>query len=106
MSRVPLQRGKFAHHKMAELTKSQLAVLARLDRDGACPSSIRNTGRYVAGVTVAALRRRGLVSMIPPTVGLPEPYYGITNAGRQALRRNMQKSRDVDIVTSERTGPE
>ncbi len=69
-----------------QLSGSAINVLRKLDRDGACPTTTSTMGRYVAGTVVAGLERRGLVQSIAPTSGCPERMYGITNAGRQALR--------------------
>lgn len=71
-----------------KLTKPQLEVLDKLDREGACPTTTSTMGRYVNGTTVAALERRGLVRAISATAGCPERMYGITNEGRKARRAN------------------
>lgn len=75
-----------------KLTRPQMAVLRKLDSDGAYPSIAASAGihvrRYVRHTIVAALLRKGLVRHIPATPGVPEVMYGITNEGRAALKES------------------
>jgi hypothetical protein len=52
-----------------KLTKPQLEVLRKLDRDGVCQTTTSTYGVYVAGTVAAALVRRGLGKRIDPSHG-------------------------------------
>jgi hypothetical protein len=57
------------------LTRQQVDALRQLKSTGGCETSKRTWGPYLAGTTVAALVRRGLVKYRGDGV------YGITDAG-------------------------
>jgi hypothetical protein len=73
---------------MVKLSKPQITVLRKLDRDGVCPTTTSTTGMYVAGTVAAALVRRKLAKHVARRWGNVVIGFdvGITNEGRQALR--------------------
>lgn len=79
--------------KRPPLSKPQIEVLRKLDAEGPRATSKSTWGAYVCGTATAALERRGYVKAWPVKWGgvdTGEREYGITNAGRAALRYRLR----------------